>query len=149
MIASLLLVTILELATAFVKTYPQLLVVRSLVFGIGMSGIWGLYASTALENLPVDARGLASGVLQQGYALECLLASVVNLTLVPAKTVSEKLGDNAWRSLFWLAGGLSFLTAAFRAISLESEQFIRGRRESEAQGIQCHSGPLSDFSPFN
>ncbi|THU93993.1 MFS general substrate transporter [Dendrothele bispora CBS 962.96] len=136
MIANLLLVTVLEVATAFVRTYPQFLAVRSL-FGIGMGGIWGLSASTALENLPVDVRGLASGVLQQGYALGCLLASVVNITLVPAKTVQGKLGDDAWRSLFWLAGELSFFTAAFRAILPESEQFIRGRRASEARGISA------------
>jgi SHS family lactate transporter-like MFS transporter len=38
-----------------------------------MGGIWGLAASTALENLPVGVRGLASGVLQQGYAVGYLV----------------------------------------------------------------------------
>jgi MFS family permease len=36
--------------------------------GIGMGGIWGLAASTSLENLPVELRGFASGILQEGYA---------------------------------------------------------------------------------
>ena len=39
------------------------LALRSL-FRIGMGGIWCLAASTALENLPVEARGVGSGVLQ-------------------------------------------------------------------------------------
>jgi hypothetical protein len=36
-------------------------------------------AATALENLPAELRGLASGVLQQGYAVGYLIAAVVNL----------------------------------------------------------------------
>jgi hypothetical protein len=40
-----------------------------------MGGIWGLAAATALENLPVEVRGLASGVLQQGYAVGYLIAA--------------------------------------------------------------------------
>jgi len=136
MIANLLLVTILELITSFVNTYSSFLAVRSL-FGIGMGGIWGLSASTALENLPVEARGLASGILQQGYALGCLLASIVNLTLVPAKSGPDELGQDSWRSLFWLASGLSFFTAIFRAVLPESEMFIRARKESEVQGISA------------
>lgn len=35
---------------------------------LGMGGIWGQAASTALENMPVEARGLFSGILQEGYA---------------------------------------------------------------------------------
>ncbi len=34
-----------------------------------MGGIWGVASATALENLPVELRGLGSGVLQQGYAI--------------------------------------------------------------------------------
>lgn len=33
-----------------------------------MGGIWGLAASTALENMPVSSRGIYSGALQEGYA---------------------------------------------------------------------------------
>lgn len=35
---------------------------------IAQGGIWGLAAATALESLPVEVRGLASGLLQEGYA---------------------------------------------------------------------------------
>lgn len=36
-------------------------------------------SATALETLPVELRGLASGVLQQGYAVGYLIAAVINL----------------------------------------------------------------------
>lgn len=92
-----------------------------------MGGIWGLAASTALENLPVEARGLASGVLQQGYAVGYLLAACINLRLVP-KT------EKTWRSLFWTASGISMLAAGVRAIVPESAVFIRAK-EQEKQRI--------------
>jgi SHS family lactate transporter-like MFS transporter len=43
-----------------------------------MGGIWGLATSTALENLPVELRGFASGILQEGYAFGNLVRRVMN-----------------------------------------------------------------------
>lgn len=77
-------------------------------------------SATALENLPVEARGLASGVLQQGYAVGYLIAAVINLYLVPHTT---------WRALFWTAAGISTFAAALRALLPESEVFLRAREE--------------------
>jgi SHS family lactate transporter-like MFS transporter len=101
----------------FVQTFHQFLALRSL-FGIAMGGIWGLAAATALENLPVEVRGLASGVVQQGYAVGYLIAAVINLTLVPETSTK-------WRSLFWCAAGISMLGAAVRAVLPESAVFLR------------------------
>ena len=53
--------------TAFCTTYTQFLACRAL-FGIAMGGLYGNAAATALEDLPSEARGLMSGLLQQGYA---------------------------------------------------------------------------------
>jgi SHS family lactate transporter-like MFS transporter len=124
LIANLLLVSVLSLGTGFVQTFRQFLAVRSL-FGIGMGGIWGLASASALENIPVEARGLASGVLQQGYAVGYIVASLINLYLVPHKT---------WRTLFWTGSGISAFAALVRAVLPESELFIRARREKQAQG---------------
>lgn len=118
LVANLVIVAILELGSGFVNTYGEFLAVRSL-FGIGMGGIWGLAASTSLENMPVEARGLGSGILQQGYALGYLIAAVINLTLV-AHT------DN-WRTIFWLGAALSLLAAVFRALLPESDVFLRAK----------------------
>ncbi|TFK34319.1 MFS general substrate transporter [Crucibulum laeve] len=121
LVFNLLLVSVLELGAGFVQTFQQFLALRSL-FGIGMGGIWGLAASTALENLPVEARGLASGVLQQGYAVGYLLAAVVNLQLVPSVSAG-------WRSLFWTASGISLFAAGVRALLPESEVFLRAKEK--------------------
>lgn len=94
-----------------------------------MGGIWGLASSTALENLPIQLRGLASGILQQGYAAGFLIAAVVNLTLVP----EQKEG---WRALFWTAAGLSFFAAVVRALLPESEVFLRAKRMEREREIK-------------
>lgn len=89
-----------------------------------MGGIWGLASATALEDLPVEARGLASGVLQQGYAVGYLIAAVINLYLVPHTT---------WRALFWTASGLSAFAAIVRVLLPENGVFVRARREKRTE----------------
>ena len=93
-----------------------------------MGGIWGLAASTALENLPVEARGIASGLLQQGYAVGYLFAAVINLFLVPRVQAG-------WRALFWTASGISVFAAAVRAVLPESEVFLRAKEAERANGM--------------
>ena len=88
-----------------------------------MGGIWGLASATALENLPVEARGLASGVMQQGYAVGYLIAAVINLYLVP---------HTSWRALFWTAAGISAFAAFLRCLLPESDVFIRARQERQS-----------------
>ena len=121
LVINLLVVSVLSLGTGFVQTFHEFLAVRSL-FGIGMGGIWGLASASALENLPVEARGLASGVMQQGYAVGYLIAAVINLYLVPHTT---------WRALFWTGAGISAFAAAIRALLPESEFFLRAREEKQ------------------
>ena len=85
-----------------------------------MGGVWGIASSNALENLPVEVRGLASGVLQQAYAVGYLLAAVINLYLVPDVPAG-------WRSLFWTASGISLFAAVLRIMLPESAVFIRAK----------------------
>jgi len=56
---------VLELATGFCNTFRQFLAVRAL-YGIAMGGLYGNAAATALEDCPHEARGIISGMLQQG-----------------------------------------------------------------------------------
>lgn len=132
MVWNLALISVLQLGAGFVQTYTQFLALRSL-FGIGMGGIWGLAASTALENLPVEARGLASGVLQQGYAVGYLLAAVINLRLVPETATT-------WRTLFWTASGISLFAAVIRAVLPESQVFLRAKAAEKASGNVLTTG---------
>src|SRR5438034_613151 len=97
--------SILELLTAFSPNYIVFLLLRAL-FGIAMGGEWGLGSSMAMESLPIESRGLFSGILQQGYAFGYLLAALVYgilFTLFPAMS---------WRVLF-VVGVLPALLVVF------------------------------------
>src|SRR3979411_569 len=72
----------MELLAAFSPHYTWLLIFRAL-YGIGMGGEWGLGASLAMETLPTAARGLFSGILQQGYMFGYLLAALVYWMVFP------------------------------------------------------------------
>ena len=107
----------MELLTAFSPNYTWLLIFRAL-YGIGMGGEWGLGASLAMEALPTAARGLFSGILQQGYAFGYLLAAVVYGAVFPFF---------GWRGLF-VAGVLpAFLVIFVRARVPESPVWLRRR----------------------
>ena len=94
--------SLMELLTAFSPNYTVLLIFRAL-YGIGMGGEWGLGASLAMETLPTQARGLFSGILQQGYAFGYLLAAVVYWIVFPLF---------GWRGLF-VAGALPALLVLY------------------------------------
>jgi len=127
LVANLCLIAVFELGSGFVNTYSQFLAVRSL-FGIAMGGIWGQAAATALENVPIAARGICSGILQQGYAFGYLLCAVINLRVVPRSPYT-------WRSLYFIGAGFSLAAAILRACLPESRQFILAREEAKASGI--------------
>ena len=59
-----------------------MLLVLRLLYGIGMGGEWGLGAALAMEKIPPARRGFFSGVLQQGYSLGYLLASLASLVVL-------------------------------------------------------------------
>ncbi|ORW24854.1 sugar transporter [Mycobacterium palustre] len=80
---------------AFAPNFTILVILRVL-YGIGMGGEWGLGAALAMEKVPVERRGFFSGLLQEGYALGYLLASVASLV------VMNWLGLS-WRWLFALS----------------------------------------------
>jgi MFS transporter, SHS family, lactate transporter len=112
--------SLMELLTAFSPNYTWLLIFRAL-YGIGMGGEWGLGASLAMETLPAAARGLFSGILQQGYAFGYLLAAVVYWIVFPFF---------GWRGLF-VAGALpAFLVLYIRARVPESPVWVRRQRET-------------------
>jgi MFS transporter, SHS family, lactate transporter len=107
--------SLMELLTAFSPSYTWLLIFRAL-YGIGMGGEWGLGASLAMETLPTAARGLFSGILQQGYAFGYLLAAVVYWMVFPFF---------GWRGLF-VAGALPALLVIYiRAHVPESPVWLR------------------------
>lgn len=123
-VANLVLFIVLELATGFTYDYPSFLGVRAL-YGIAMGGLYGNAAATALEDCPAEARGLISGMLQQGYAFGYLLATVFARALVGTTPYS-------WRPLFWFGAGVPVLLIAFRLCLGETEAFKERKRVRES-----------------
>lgn len=76
LMASVLLYSAMELATAFSPSLAVFIALRAL-YGVAMGGEWGVGASLAFESVPVRTRGLVSGILQAGYPCGYLLAAVV------------------------------------------------------------------------
>jgi SHS family lactate transporter-like MFS transporter len=121
LMADIIFYSIMELLTAFAPNFTVFLILRAL-FGIGMGGEWGLGASLAMESLPTQARGLFSGILQQGYAVGYLLAALVYWIVFP---------HFGWRGLF-IAGALpAFLVIYIRARVPESPVWQRDRARGE------------------
>ena len=113
--------SVMELLTAFAPNFTVFLILRAL-FGIGMGGEWGLGASLAMETLPTKARGLFSGILQQGYAVGYLLAALVYWIVFP---------HFGWRGLF-IAGALpAFLVIYIRARVPESPVWQKHRESRQ------------------
>jgi len=128
-IINIILYSLVEIGTGFCATYAQFIGVRAL-FGITMGGIYGNCAATALEDSPIAARGLLSGLLQQGYACGYLLAAAFNLAITDNQ-------PHGWRALFWFGGCPPLLIALWRAFLPETEAFLNVKREREANN---HTG---------
>src|SRR5256714_1864152 len=111
--------SVVELFTAFAPNFPTFLLLRAL-FGVGMGGEWGLGASLAMESLPTQARGLFSGILQQGYAFGYLLAALVYWIVFPIF---------GWRGLF-VAGALPALLVIYIRSQVPESPVWQRRRAS-------------------
>jgi SHS family lactate transporter-like MFS transporter len=124
LMASILFYATMELSSAAAPSLAWLLVSRAL-FGIGMGGEWGVGASLAMESAPAPARGILSGILQQGYPVGYILAAVAYKTIFP---------HFGWRGMF-VAGFLpAFLVLLIRTGVRESPAWLaqKERRASEA-----------------
>ncbi|RMZ73049.1 carboxylic acid transport [Pyrenophora seminiperda CCB06] len=119
MVANMIILGLLQVATIYAGTFQQFLGVRSL-FGLFMGGVYGNAISMALENCPVDARGLMSGILQQGYSFGYVLAACANLG-VGGET-------NTWKTVFWVGAGFSIAVGFVRVLFPESKQFQEAKK---------------------
>ena len=106
---------------AFAPNFTVLLVLR-LLYGIGMGGEWGLGAALAMEKIPAKRRGFFSGVLQQGYSLGYLLASLASLLVMTGLGLS-------WRWLFALSIIPALISLLIRTRVHESEVWQETREK--------------------
>ncbi|KAJ7110832.1 MFS general substrate transporter [Mycena crocata] len=131
MVVNLVIIAILQIGTVYASTWPAFLAVRAL-FGVMMGGIWGLSASMTLESMPAEARGLFSGVLQQGYALGYLLAAVFNLFIVP----HSRFG---WKALFYIGAALTGTVAIIRCFFPESKIYLENKAARSSQKVSVRT----------
>ncbi|KAI9285586.1 major facilitator superfamily domain-containing protein [Umbelopsis sp. AD052] len=127
LIIDIVLFSIINLASGFAPNLPTFIGLRA-VFGICMGGEWGLGASLALEALPAEARGIFSGILQEGYAAGYLLATLLNYGIVAQ-------GGKSWRALFWTGAGIGSLAIFIRVFVPESETFEKQVEARKASGV--------------
>ncbi|KAK7032168.1 hypothetical protein VNI00_013342 [Paramarasmius palmivorus] len=122
MVINMIVLGLLQIATIYSKTFQQFLAVRSL-FGLFMGGVYGNAIAMALENCPTNARGLMSGILQQGYSLGYVFAACAY----------HGVGDKAdsWKTVFWIAAGLSLGVGVIRCFFPESKQFIEAKKSGK------------------
>lgn len=129
MVVNMLVLGLLQVATIYSATFQQFLAVRSL-FGLFMGGVYGNAIAMALENCPTDARGLMSGILQQGYSFGYVMAACGNLA-VGGSTES-------WKTIFWAGAGISIGVGLIRILFPESKQFTEAKKagkRAKAPGV--------------
>lgn len=112
-------------------TLTAFLILRAL-FGIAMGAEWGLGTSLVMETVPQEARGVLSGILQEGYCAGYLLAAGAYALLFPL------LG---WRGMFFLGLLPALLTLFIRSRVQESPDWERRRQQGrEKAGSETFGG---------
>jgi SHS family lactate transporter-like MFS transporter len=117
LMASVLIYSVIELITAFSPNFVIFIVLRG-IYGIAMGGEWGVGAALALETLPAKARGIASGILQQGYATGYLIAAVV---------FGLFFTTIGWRGMFLVGALPALLVLYIRSQVHESPSWVAGQ----------------------
>lgn len=144
-VANLCLFIVLELGTGFTNNLHQFLGIRA-IYGVAMGGLYGMAAATALEDCPPSARGIVSGMLQQGYAFGYLLATAFARGLVDTtryavlhaiifnlfKKLAKTLRSHGWRPLYWFGACPPILIIIFRIMMPETETFQQRQRIRQA-----------------
>jgi MFS transporter, SHS family, lactate transporter len=109
--------SVFEFSTAFSFNLTTLVLLRFL-FGFAMGGEWGIGASLALESIPATARGMISGLLQEGYAVGGLIAAL---------TYGLLFDHIGWRGLFMVGALPALLVVYIRAKVPESSVWEKTR----------------------
>jgi SHS family lactate transporter-like MFS transporter len=125
-----------QLATAFAPDLTTLLALRAL-FGFAMGGEWGVGAALALETLPARGRGFFSGLLQEGYVIGYLVASVLFATLF------DRVG---WRGMFLVSSVSALLVLYIRFGVQESPAWVAGAAPQRPSGALIW-GAVRDYFP--
>jgi SHS family lactate transporter-like MFS transporter len=130
--------SVCELASAAAPNLTVLLLLRA-VFGLAMGGEWGVGAALALETLPAKNRGFFSGLLQEGYVLGFLLASLV------FRFLFESIG---WRGMFVVGASPALLVFYVRRSVHESPAWSAGAAATSATVVEVASAVRKNLPTF-
>jgi len=119
LIANVIFYSLMEVLSGLAPSYSSFLAMR-LLYGIGMGGTWGVGASLVLESVPQKWRGVASGLLQEGYAVGYLLAAGAFYTVFPRW---------GWRTMFFIGVIPALVTLLISARVQESEAWRQARTD--------------------
>jgi SHS family lactate transporter-like MFS transporter len=111
-------------------SYVMLFAFRAL-FGIGMGGMWAAGVPLALEHLPKQLRGIASGLLQGGFSFGFMLSTVVYQFGWPL------VGDNpdwGWRLMLWAGIVPALIVLGVMTTVHESPVWLDQQRLSRESG---------------
>jgi MFS family permease len=131
LMGTILIFSLASLGAATSQTVIQLLFWRALL-GIGMGGEWASGAVLVSETWPAHLRNKAISIMQSGWALGYMMASISAAIILGAPS----LGADAWRWLFVVGVLPAFFTLWIR-------RYVR-EPESWAKRAQSSGGP----SPF-
>jgi SHS family lactate transporter-like MFS transporter len=115
--------SLMTVLTGLSPNYTFFVICRAL-YGIGLGGYWGVGASYALESSPRRFRGVLSGMIQAGYPIGYLLASVAMQTLTPVF---------GWRSVFFVGAPVAGLIVVLTLFAPESKAWQQHRPASMEQ----------------
>jgi SHS family lactate transporter-like MFS transporter len=136
--------SVLELSCAFAPSLHVLLILRAL-FGIAMGGEWGVGAALAFESLPAARRGFFSGLLQEGYAVGYLLASLAFGGLYDWFASMHAYGQIVgWRGLFVVGALPALLIFYIGSRVKESPAWEAKRRGIPGSPVVWGETPLSE-----
>jgi MFS family permease len=119
LMATILIFSVCSLGAATSQTVIQLLFWRA-VLGIGMGGEWASGAVLVSETWPAQLRNKAISIMQSGWALGYMLASISAAIVFKP---SLGLGPDAWRWLFVLGVVPALLTLWIRRYVREPESW--------------------------
>jgi SHS family lactate transporter-like MFS transporter len=128
----------LQLATAFAPNLAVLLALRAL-FGFAMGGEWGVGAALALETLPAKGRGFFSGLLQEGYVIGYLLASIVFAVLFV---------HVGWRGMFIISAASALWVLYIRYGVHESPAWVAGTSPQRASAAAVWRAVKNNLPTF-
>jgi MFS family permease len=123
LMATILLFSVSSLGAATSQSVIQLLFWRA-VLGIGMGGEWASGAVLVSETWPAALRNKAISIMQSGWALGYMLASISAAIILGAPS----LGPDAWRWLFVLGVAPAFLTLWIRRYVHEPESWTEKQK---------------------